>query len=73
MIGALSLHRGLLHTEVFAGSNTIDTFLPFIVHLKEKCQGTSTIVVMDNLTVHHSKHLKAQFDDHQFISKYLPP
>jgi transposase len=73
MIGALSVHHGLIHTEAFAGTNTVDTFLPFILRLKEKCQGTSTIVVMDNLKVHHSKTLKPHFDDNVFVAKYLPP
>ncbi len=73
MIGALSLHHGLIHTEAFAGSNTVDTFLPFIMRLKDKCKETPTIVVMDNLKVHHSKILKAHFDERHFIAKYLPP
>jgi hypothetical protein len=64
MIGALSIHSGLIHTEAFAGSNTVDTFLPFILRLKEKCQGRPTIVVMDNLKVHHSKILKPHFDEY---------
>ncbi len=62
MIGALSVHQGLIHTEAFAGTNTVDTFLPFILRLKEKCRGRPTLVVMDNLKVHHSKALKFQFD-----------
>jgi hypothetical protein len=49
MIGALSMHQGLVHTVAFAGSNTVDTFLPFIVRLKAKCRGRPTTVVMDNL------------------------
>ena len=73
MIGALSIHHGLIHTEAFAGSNTVDTFLPFIMRLKEKCKERATIVVMDNLSVHHSKALKFQFDNHAFMAKYLPP
>ena len=58
MIGALSIHSGLIHAEAFAGSNTADTFLPFIQRLKEKCRERPTIVVMDNLSVHHSKAIK---------------
>lgn len=73
MIGALSIRQGLLHTETFAGSNTVDTFLPFMLRLKEKCQGRRTIVVMDNLQVHHSKLLRPCFDDQYFVAKYLPP
>jgi DDE superfamily endonuclease len=70
MIGALSIHQGLINTEAFAGSNTVDTFLPFIMRLKEKCKERPTIVVMDNLSVHHLKALKFQFDYHAFIAKY---
>ena len=73
MIGALSIHNGLVHTEAFAGTNTVDSFLPFLQRLKEKCKARPTIVVMDNLSVHHSKAIKFQFDNHQFIAKYLPP
>jgi len=73
MIGALSIHHGLIHTEAFAGSNNVDTFLPFIMRLKEKCKDRPTIVVMDNLSVHHSKILKPHFDERHFIAKYLPP
>lgn len=73
MIGALSVHHGLIHTEAFAGTNTVDTFLPFILRLKEKCLGRTTIVVMDNLKVHHSKTLRPHFDEQTFIAKYLPP
>jgi hypothetical protein len=36
MIRALSIHQGLVHTLAFAGSNTVDTFLLFIMRLKEK-------------------------------------
>jgi hypothetical protein len=49
MIEALSIHRGLINTEAFAGSNTVYTFLPLILWLKEKCCERATIVVMDNL------------------------
>ena len=37
MIGAISTKRGLFHTHTFASSNTIETFLPFLIRLKEKC------------------------------------
>ena len=73
MIGALSVHHGLLHTEAFAGTNTVETFLPFLLRLKEKCLGRRTIVVMDNLKVHHSKTLRPHFDERTLIAKYLPP
>jgi hypothetical protein len=43
------------------------------MRLKEKCKERPTIVVMDNLSVHHSKALKFQFDNHAFMAKYLPP
>ena len=34
MIGALSVKHGLVLTQVFLGSNTVDSFLPFIQKLK---------------------------------------
>ena len=73
MIGALSINKGLLHISVFAGSNTADTFLPFLLWLKEKWRDRPTIVVMDNLQVHKSKFIQGHFDDHTFKARYLPP
>ena len=37
MIGAVSTKRGLFHTSTFAATNNQDTFLPFLIKLKEKC------------------------------------
>ena len=37
MIGAVSTLRGLFHTYTFAQTNNTETFLPFIIKLKEKC------------------------------------
>ncbi len=73
MIGALSVNEGLFHTSVFAGSNTVATFLPFLLGLKEKCRDRPTIVVMDNLQVHKTKTIQEHFDDHHFKIRYLPP
>ena len=39
MIGAISTHRGLFHTYTFAATNNQDTFIPFILKLREKCRG----------------------------------
>jgi hypothetical protein len=71
MIGALSIYHGHIHTEAFAGSNTVDTFLPFIMRLKEKCKERPTITVMENLKVHHSKIVKPPFDERHLMAKYL--
>jgi len=73
MIGALSIHHGLLLTQVFLGSNTVDSFLPFIQKLKRINPLQKRIVVMDNLSVHHSKIVKEQFDNKGFIHQFLPP
>ena len=43
------------------------------MRLKEKCRERPTIVIMDNLKVHHSKILKPHFDELHFMAKYLPP
>jgi hypothetical protein len=63
MIGAISTARGLFHTHTFAQTNTTDTFLPFIIKLKEKCRGHSCLVVMDNLQVHKTRVVRDIFND----------
>ena len=73
MIGALSVKHGLLLTQVFVGSNTVDSFLPFIKALKRIKPLHKRIVVMDNLSVHHSKIVKEEFDDKWFMHQFLPP
>ncbi len=73
MIGALSVKHGLLLTQVFVGSNTVDSFLPFIKQLKRINPLHKRIVVMDNLSVHHSKIVKEEFDDKWFTCQFLPP
>jgi len=72
VIGALSIKHGLLLTHVFQGSNTSETFLKFILDLKERCRESKSIIVMDNLSVHHSKLVTAHFDNDTFIAQYLP-
>ena len=67
MIGALSVKHGLLLTQVFVGSNTVDSFLPFIKALKRINPLHKRIVVMDNLSVHQSKIVKDEFDDKWFM------
>jgi hypothetical protein len=72
MIGAVSTLRGLFHTHTFAATNNQDTFIPFIMKLKEKCRGHQAVVVMDNLQVHKTKVVQEIFDEN-FQSKFLPP
>ena len=67
MIGALSIKHGLVLTQVFLGSNTVDSFLPFIQQLKLIHPFEKRIVVMDNLSVHHSKIVKEEFDNRWFF------
>jgi transposase len=73
MIGALSVKHGLVLTQVFVGTNTVDSFLPFIKQLKRINPLHKRIVVMDNLSVHHSKIVKEEFDDKWFTCQFLPP
>ena len=72
MIGAISTLRGLFQTYTFASTNNTDTFLPFIIKLKEKCRGHPCLVVMDNLSVHKTKVVRDIFDD-QYQQMFLPP
>ena len=73
MIGALSIKHGLVLTQVFLGSNTVDSFLPFIQQLKQIHPFEKRIVVMDNLSVHHSLIVKREFDNPWFHYQFLPP
>ena len=73
MIGALSIKHGLLLTQVFLGSNTVDSFLPFIQQLKRIHQFEKQIVVMDNHSVHHSRIVKEEFNNPWFHCQFLPP
>ena len=72
VIGALSYQRGLILTNVFTGSNNTGTFSHFILQLKEICAGTKTVVVMDNLSVHHANDVVKLFDENEFVAKFLP-
>ena len=67
MIGALSVKHGLVLTQVFVGSKTVDSFLPFIKALKRINPLHKRMVVIDNLSVHHSKIVKDEFDDKWFM------
>jgi len=71
VIGAISERRGLIHLEVFHGSNNSDLFMMFLQRTKEKCQGR-TYGVLDNLKIHHSKKLEAVYDS-DFKEMLLPP
>jgi len=70
VIGAISEARGLVHSEVFVGSNNSDRFLEFLQGLKARC-GDRTVVVLDNLRIHYSKKLDAVYDDN-FKEMLLP-
>ena len=73
MIGAISTKRGLFHTHTFASTNNTMTFLPFLLKLKEKCQGHPTVVVMDQLKVHTGDEVKKHFNNSEFQQQLLPP
>lgn len=62
VIGGISEERGLVHAEVFVGSNNSDHFFEFLQGLKARC-GPRTVVVLDNLRIHWSKKLDAVYDD----------
>jgi hypothetical protein len=62
VIGALSATRGLVHYEVFQGSNNTDTFSLFVTRLREKSK-IECVVVMDNLATHKAKRIVGLFSD----------
>ncbi len=71
MIGAVSTERGFFHAHTFAESNNTDTFIEFLIKLREKCEGRNCIVVMDNLSVHKTAQVKRIFTD-TFRQMFLP-
>lgn len=72
MIGALSEQRGVIHVDIFQGSNNTDLFMAFLVRLKQKCAGRRVAVVLDNLKIHESRKLEAVYDE-TFVEMRLPP
>ncbi len=72
MIGALSTKDGLVHTAIFAGSNSVNTFLPFMINLRDKCSHHPTIVIMDNLQVHKNAEV-SKLQTEKFTFRFLPP
>ena len=72
LIAGISEKRGLIHYEVFAGSNTADTFITFLVNLKLRCRQPA-VVVQDNLSVHKASkvmQLYGQGFRHMFLPTY---
>ena len=51
----------------------MDSFFPLIKKLKRINPLQKWIVVMENLSVHHSKIVKEEFDDKWFTCQFLPP
>jgi hypothetical protein len=72
MIGAVSTQRGLFHAHTFAESNTTETFVKFLVTLRQKCEGRDCVVVMDNLSVHKTVAVRELFNK-RFTQMFLPP
>ena len=72
MIGAVSTLRGLFHAHTFAESNTTETFIKFLVALRQKCEGRDCVVVMDNLSVHKTVAVRELFNK-RFSQIFLPP
>lgn len=71
-IGAISERRGLILYHIIQGSNNAETFEKFITDLKAMVTWKKTIVVLDNLSVHKAKRVRAHFD-FGFQELYLPP
>lgn len=62
LIAGISEQRGLIHYSIFRSSNNANTFKVFIEGLKLEST-TPVSVVMDNLSVHHSRIVKSLFDE----------
>lgn len=74
MIGAIDEFSGLRHYSVIKGSNNKDIFTNFLKGLHSKLGDQHAYIVLDNLSVHHSKVVREavqQMSNLQFI--WLPP
>ena len=55
MIGGISNLRGLVHYDLINESNNSDHYEHFVISLKRKCEGMRTLIILDNLRIHHAK------------------
>ena len=62
MIGAISKLRGLIHYDLFADSNNYQHYEHFIIALKKKCDGLKTLIILDNLRIHHATKVQYLFE-----------
>ena len=46
----------------FAESNTTETFVKFLLALRQKYEGRDCVVVMDNLSVHKTAEVRQLFN-----------
>lgn len=61
-----------MYMKLIEGSNDQESFLKFMQELTHKLKGEA-ILIMDNLTVHHSRLLQDFFEENKRITlKYLP-
>ena len=62
MIGGISQVHGLVHYDLINESNSSDHYEHFLIALKNKCEGSKTLIILDNLRVHHVKKVQYIFD-----------
>ena len=72
MIGGISQVHGLVHYDLINESNNSDHYEHFLISLKKKCEGLKTLIILDNLRVHHAKKVQYIFDQ-DFQQMFLPP
>ena len=61
-----------LHYDLFAESNNYQHYEHFIIALKKKSEGMKTLVILDNLRIHHATKVQYLFDK-DFHQLFLPP
>lgn len=70
---ALDNYVGIRHYSVIRASNTADHFIAFLEGLAQKLDGTPTTLVLDNLSIHHSRKVRDWLEKHSDIKIiYLP-
>jgi len=64
MLGAIDHQVGLRYISIFEGSNNAATFTQFLDGLHLKIGHLKATLVLDNLSVHHSKQVRKWLETH---------
>jgi transposase len=73
VIGAIDGQEGIRHYKIIQSTNNSDHFTEFLRELMQRVGGSKCTLVMDNLSVHHSKKVRSIMKENpSFETLYLP-